>query len=267
MSKTAKKILYLLAASLLLSYWAFVNQFPLVFSDTGTYLGSGFTNEYPIDRPIFYGWFLRHLSLEDSLYLPVLVQSFMLAYVLRLWVKTFGQKRYQNIQFLLLTLLLTLFTGASIQTSQLIPDVFTSIMLLSTGLLLLNASITSGERTTIYVLLLVSLLMHSSHVITMWLALGIIGLINLVRYRRQLKHSFNRAWVPVVTLTIAAQIIIPSTSYLLGSGFNSSKSEHVFLMNRMVKFGILEDYLNNVCDHKDYKFCAYANDIPRSNFV
>ena len=43
---------------------AFYNGFPLVYSDTGTYLESGFVLETPLDRPITYGVLIRIFSLN-----------------------------------------------------------------------------------------------------------------------------------------------------------------------------------------------------------
>ncbi|MEM6398396.1 MAG: hypothetical protein AAF741_18750 [Bacteroidota bacterium] len=267
MTNKIRSALILLSGSLILGYWAFVNHFPLVFSDTGTYLSSGFTNDFPADRPIFYGWFIRHLSLEDSLYIPVFVQCIMLAYCLKMWVVAFGHKSNQNLQFLILITILTVFTGASVQTSQLIPDVFTPILLLSAGLLLTNASIGKWRYLTMCIFFLLSLLMHNSHSLIIWLVLLGLTTINLVRFWGGYEHYFNRSWLIIAGLTISSHIIIPSTSYALGFGYNSSRARHVIIMNRLVKFGIMEDYLNDVCAEKDYKFCAYKDAIPRSNFM
>src|SRR3954469_22297231 len=63
-------------------YCALLNGYPLIFPDTGTYLYSGFAHFVPVDRPIFYGIFLRHISLAWSLWLPVIVQSLIAYYLI-----------------------------------------------------------------------------------------------------------------------------------------------------------------------------------------
>ena len=42
---------------------AFANGFPIMFSDVGAYIGSGFSKTVPIDRPIVYGLFIRQISM------------------------------------------------------------------------------------------------------------------------------------------------------------------------------------------------------------
>ena len=49
------------ALTLVLLLPAIANGFPLVFPDSGTYLGIAFGREYAIDRSSFYGFFLKPL--------------------------------------------------------------------------------------------------------------------------------------------------------------------------------------------------------------
>ena len=51
------------------------NGFPILFSDVGTYIASGFNKFVPIDRPIIYGLFLRHTSLAHSLWFVIISQA------------------------------------------------------------------------------------------------------------------------------------------------------------------------------------------------
>ena len=43
---------------------ALKNGYPILFSDSGTYLSSGHSGYVPVDRPILYGIFVRHISLS-----------------------------------------------------------------------------------------------------------------------------------------------------------------------------------------------------------
>jgi hypothetical protein len=53
---------------------AFWNGFPFIYPDIGTYLGSGFIPEMPIDRPIAYGLFIFATSLGGlSLWLTIFI--------------------------------------------------------------------------------------------------------------------------------------------------------------------------------------------------
>ena len=48
-----------LGAALLLLSVPVLNGYPLVYSDTGTYLRTAFEGYVPPDRPVWYGLFLR----------------------------------------------------------------------------------------------------------------------------------------------------------------------------------------------------------------
>lgn len=79
--------LLLLLGTLISCFFGFYNRYPFVYSDTGTYLYSGFANFIPWDRTIFYGLFCRHISLETSPWLIIITQSFLINVLL---YKTLG---------------------------------------------------------------------------------------------------------------------------------------------------------------------------------
>ncbi|PSR14152.1 MAG: hypothetical protein DA408_18205 [Bacteroidetes bacterium] len=257
----------LLFATLLLNFWAFYNRFPIVFPDTATYIGSGFSGVAPADRPVFYGLFLRHISLSDSLYLPLLLQGFMLTYLLWLWVFYFGWKKHQRLQLLGLVFLLTFFTGASIQVSQLIPDVFASLLLLSAGLLVLAPALTRKHLVVTSLLFFFSLVTHNSHLLILWAIAILWAILGLLRWRPAGTPQTLRRWGLVLLLGLAAQVAIPTSSWLGGQGFRSSRAGHVFLMTRMVDWGIIDRYLEKACPEKGYRFCEYRDQIPKANFL
>ncbi len=73
----------LLAAALLL--WpAAINGYPLVFSDTGTYLSQAIQHYVGWDRPIFYSLFMLPLHLTLTTWPVIVVQALLAAYTLHL---------------------------------------------------------------------------------------------------------------------------------------------------------------------------------------
>lgn len=71
-----KPIISIFIGAVILMTDAFYNGFPVVYSDTSTYLASGFEWETPFDRPITYGIFLRIFSLNGtSLWLVIFFQA------------------------------------------------------------------------------------------------------------------------------------------------------------------------------------------------
>ena len=59
-----KFLIFVFLGALCLMLDAFCNGFPIVYSDTSTYIASGLELETPFDRPITYGLFLRFFSLN-----------------------------------------------------------------------------------------------------------------------------------------------------------------------------------------------------------
>ncbi len=84
---TTKKYLtvYLIIfGALLLCFRAFQNHYPLLYSDTGTYIRSGFLGTVPLDRPIIYGLFLRHISLSVTPWLVIFTQGLLISILMYL---------------------------------------------------------------------------------------------------------------------------------------------------------------------------------------
>jgi len=75
-------ILPLFLGAVIMLLLALYDNYPIVTSDSGTYISCAFNRQIPTDRPVFYSWFLRLSSLGHSLWLTVLAQSLILAYLL-----------------------------------------------------------------------------------------------------------------------------------------------------------------------------------------
>src|SRR5207247_6774608 len=59
--------------------YGYHNGYPVLFSDSGTYIHSGFDGFVPWDRPIAYGLFIKYVSLQKSLWLVVYFQALSIA--------------------------------------------------------------------------------------------------------------------------------------------------------------------------------------------
>ena len=254
----------ILIAGVVACFMGFYNNFPLVFPDTGTYISSGFANYVPMDRPIFYGWFLRHISLAESLWLPILAQSLILTLLLYYYFRQFVQVRYRPFLYLGFVFFCTLFTGLSVHVSTLIPDIFAPIMILSLGLLLLAPGLKVRDQVPIGMILFFSMAVHYAHLFTAFLVLAAISLLYIL-YRKQ---ALIRLRLLLLSwgVVLLSSLLIPTTNWMMGSGFGLSQGGHVFLMQRLVEWGIVEQYLDEACPGQGYRFCEYKGDIPR-NFI
>ncbi|NTV83243.1 MAG: hypothetical protein HGA23_02950, partial [Bacteroidales bacterium] len=65
--KNITAFFHILCGSVILSIIGLYNGYPLVYSDTGTYIASGLQEFVPNDRPMIYGLFIKLFSFNYSL--------------------------------------------------------------------------------------------------------------------------------------------------------------------------------------------------------
>ncbi|MCS7075538.1 MAG: hypothetical protein NZ455_02455 [Bacteroidia bacterium] len=235
MKNKYKFIIFVLFGAICLLTDAFYNRFPIVYSDTSTYIASGFELETPFDRPITYGLFVRFFSLNGlSLWFVVFFQALILSYLVFLLIRLVTCEKSFLTHGLLIIIFLSLFTGISWTVSQIMPDIFTSVALLTMTLILLG---TFKRITTVilYVLFFIAVAMHMSHIL-----LFIVILVLLFGFRKYIfpKEQFTKVRLKIVVLLTLTVVSV------LTMGSAMSKSKHVFFMGAMVEHGIVREYLN-----------------------
>lgn len=243
-----------LAGALILMIPAFINGYPFAYSDTSTYLASGFQLNMPADRPMTYGLFLRAFSLNGfSLWTVILVQNLLISYLLyRCLQRLIPEGSMKAWLFLIVVLFLSLFSGLGVLTDQLMPDLFTPVLFLS-AFLLLTGGTGRQERIFLYAVFFIACAMHLSH-----LVISIAFIAGVIVFRQAdlfgMKESVRIR--PVLILTILA------SASVLTMGAPLAKSRHVFFMGAMVEHGILKQYLDDRCGSEDDALCAYKDSLP-----
>jgi len=252
MNSKIKILLTLIGGALLLLFSAYINGFPIVYSDTSTYLASGFELETPFDRPIMYGLFLRFsslsgISLWGTIFCQGLIVSFLVFELLRICIP-----KLKSITFIVFIAFISVLTSASWVTSQLIADVFTPILILSLIVLVIKRS-NKWKQLLLYAIFFLATTTHLSHVsfnILLILTLLVVRELKFLGVKKHIK------WQPLI-ICFFLSIISIST---MGSAL--SKSKHGFLMGALVEHGIAKEYLDENCAHANYKFCAYKDSLP-----
>ena len=255
--------LLLLLGTLISCFFGFYNRYPFVYSDTGTYLYSGFANFIPWDRTIFYGLFCRHISLETSPWLIIITQSFLINVLLYKTLGFFLRGNYKKVTYLISLFIIVLFTGFSVNVSILLPDIFTSILVLSIVVFLLAEKKEVGWKVVSGILIVYALITHLSHIPILVLVLLLLGGMLLRSKRKKDKQLpfFVKDYLILGGLTFSTLVIVPSVNLLYGDEFRLSGGSHVFMMNHLVENGILEAYLEDACIEKDYKICSYKDNL------
>lgn len=250
--------------ALFISSWVFYNNYPLVYSDSGTYLRSGFEGYYPLDRPVFYGWFVRHVSLKSSLYLPVFVQALMSSWVIFLSFKAWvGGPVYKG-WALVSTLILGVFSSLGFHAGMIMPDIFTAFVLWIPLLLIWPGALSKQTWWWLSVLWVFALLVHTSHLmIALAMMFWIILFVKSVRADSVVRL---RAWVQAALVALAF-LLVPSVHWAYTKTFRLTDSAYLFRMNRLFEWGIAQDYLKHCSPNQNslakifHEHPGYLNDF------
>lgn len=251
-----------LPAALLTCVVALCNRFPLTYPDTGNYLDNAYAiahGERPwfFFRPLTYGALLVPFARPHLLWLVPVLQGFLVAWVadlaLRSAAVSLGTRAF-----------LGLFAGLSVGTSlswvtgQLMPDVFTSIVvLLSFVMLWDNERLGRHERWLAAGLLGLAIATHLSHLplYALLLAVGLLvrgpGLGVSGPRRRLLPLAFGAA----VPLLLAVGLVMAPNYWVYGDPV-LSRSSALFSLARLVGDGSAQRYLDRACPVRHYVLCA-----------
>jgi hypothetical protein len=265
------KFWILVIGALVLSTAAFINGFPLVYFDTGTYLKSALSFEVPVDRPIFYSLFL---GLSHALPWPkwsaIFFQGLIVAFLLNTLSRIILGSKANSFILISIIVLTGLFSSLPWHTGQLMPDIFTACLGLSYFLLIFKWQLLNIIQRSICILIFIfSVLVHHSHFM-------MAGFLLLIFFAISFLHSSsNKKEIRIRTLFVGlllfcSLIITPLTNRILTGETYFSKGGHVFLLARLVQQGLIFNLLNDNCDSKNYILCPYKDelkDMTASDFI
>ncbi len=232
------------------------NHYPLVTSDTGAYINNAYHHSLPKDRTILYSYFILLTSFKISLYLTIIFQASLISFVV---IKFFQNSLFKSISikhFWVALFFLIICTSSSWYTSQVMPDIFTPLIFLTS----INYFYSRSQKINTFYLGLIyfSILTHNSNLVISLLFFGIIFLISTLR-----KFNFLRKKALVLmVVSVFAWLSLCSLHYVLGYGFKPSQSSHIFLIAKLSENGILKKYLIEHCDQENFKLCSYKNNLP-----
>lgn len=253
-----KKILFYFLAPLLVLFPAFYNGYPLVYSDSGTYISSGMELLIPNDRPILYGLFIRIFSLGFSLWLVIYMQALISFYCL-FELSKLVFKQLSKSAFLLLLFPLSLFSGLSWYSSQIMPDIFTFCSFASLVLLLFAEEDSKLKKAIFSIIFLFSVQVHFSNFL---ISLAILIAAFIIQKSAILETPLKLKFRLIFILFILSFALSSSINFGIGSSFKISRGSHVFLMGKMLDSGVLKSFLDDKCEANNYSLCQYKDSLP-----
>ncbi len=249
----------------ILSLVALYNGFPLVYSDTGTYISSGFEMFVPMDRPIVYGIFIRIISMGLSPWLVIIVQNLLTSFIIFTTIKTIiKEHQRRRVTHVVLIFVLTVFTGIGWYTNQLMPDYTTPLVILILFILLCNDRLTIFIKTILTVVLVYSFMAHLSHLL-IGISFMLFSIIYFLAKRKTMQNAFLKRLIYCNVIVLMSWTTLSIINKVIDKEFSISKGSHVFLMAHLNDSGILQKFL---CDHchdenwNDNPLCEYKDSLP-----
>ncbi len=252
-------LLQTILATLLLSCPLWYNGCPLFYPDSMGYVFWGMKGEIVPERVSTYALFIKWFSPGGNIWIPVLIQSFLLAGTIRfLWFRILGLQI--PALFFLVCFLLGLASPLGWTAAMLMPDIF---CVLSSLFLIFFLEFFSGlrwwEKAAILVLYLFFSLFHIGILPINMLILSAYGLIFLLQ--KKLKSRALPLGLAVV-LTCFSFAGIGLVHWHLSGTFFTSKTSGAFLVARFAETGILNQYLNQHCPDPANPLCSHRSDFP-----
>jgi hypothetical protein len=249
---------YHFLTGLILVVPALINKVPLVFSDTGTYLESARTLLPPVDRPIGYGLIIRATGWQASIWPVVIVQGMLASWMIRRTMQALFPAMGANWRpHLAVVVLLLLISSLPWCASQLMPDVFTSLVALGTFLLLFGRRMGILETGFLLLVVFFGTITHLSHP---WMVLGALGAWAFIVRGGPLRKLRAR---------LAAAVLLPVAGLAFIIGFNAahglgavlSPTSDLFLAGKLIESGAMRIYLDRTCATDPVYLCTYKNEL------
>jgi hypothetical protein len=262
------RIIYFLITALVIIAPAIYCRYPLVFNDTGTYLDSSFSICPPGDRPIGYGLFIgfiRIVTMQVSMWYVVLLQgvigSYFIYKVLQALFPTLSIKRVFSLHFSVVVFL-AIFSSIGWFTSQIMPDIFTSFLIL--GIFLIMQPNVSAWNMVLYSALV--FLFNISHFSNLFIYLGTLLAMFfyvIIKCRKTIPKMFYKRMAHLFAIwVIAIQFLMLFNNYRGHYGYVLNPSSNVFLTGKFCETGILKEYLDDNCSKINTTLCQYKDSLP-----
>ncbi len=267
----------LVPAAALTCVVALFNRFPLTYFDSGGYLknayafahgvhpptrGGPFTNPF-FYRPITYSLFLTPFATPATLWVLPFAQGILVAFAVNLAVRCAGVSLSTR-TFLLLIAGLAVGTSLPWFSGQMMPDIFTSLVVLLAFTTLWGGDrLNPWERLGTAGLLTLSLASHLSH-LPLYVGLLAVGLVWRKLADRETLPVRELALCAVGPLALAVAGLVAS-NVLVNRKPILSESADLFYLARLVGDGTAQRYLDRACATRVYLLCAQRDSLRQDS--
>ncbi len=260
----------LLIAALLTCVLALYNHFPLTYPDTGNYLDNArdlLRGHRPrfFFRPLTYGIFLAPFANPFTLWLLPVVQGMLVVAVTGLALRS-AAISLPGRALVGLFAVLSAVTSLPWFSGQIMPDIFTPIVILLSFVLVWAP--VPGTRTSwpAFALLSFAIAAHLSH-------LPLYGLLMLAGLSaRMVIDPGIRSWRRAGPLALRAAgplavavLLVVAPNYVFHRQAVLSRSSSTFTLAHLIEDGAAQRYLDRACPVRRYSLCADRAELRADN--
>lgn len=254
-----------IAGALLLCWPAFRNGFPIIYSDTGTYIASYLGTIESLflphfDRPNWYGGVIALFSVHHQLWGVVLGQALVGAWLVRQLVRGVSARRPLTTT-LIVCALCAIATPLPLLVSTLMPDVWLSFGFLATAALCLPGRTSALRRLLLAAVVLTAGMTGSSHAVIL-----IGSLAAIVLSRLWMRFDLRRP-LSAIAICVAALLILSTGNWCEFKHFKPVEGAQIFLFARLVQNGSMDTILPKYCaQRRDHPVCRKEKEILTAHY-
>ena len=250
----------ILVAAALLAWPAAWNGYPLVFSDSGTYLSQALNHHLGWDRPVFYSFFLLPLHMGLTTWPAVAAQAMIAAWILHV-LRQILLPTWSAWWLVPLAGSLAVISPLPWFAAQLMPDLFTGLLIPALAILVLAPERLLGHQAL--GLCALSTLAIAAHLSNLPIALALLAI--LLPLRRRLGSC------QALRLTGLGRVIGPPLIAALAlTGVNwaghgvpmLAPYGNIFLLARVIYDGPGRDALARSCPAARWRLCTVRLRLP-----
>jgi hypothetical protein len=268
---------YLILSSFIILFPAIFNGYPLFYSDSAVYIYASNlfgmlsrTTDFPYLSGMGYALFIRIVTWRYSLYLVVLAQGLILNILIYYTLTVLIPERKTYTFHLPIIIILSLCSSMGWTASQLMPDIFTSFMVLSVFLFYSWNKKSWGIYIFLSIIIIFSILSHLSNISIVIFMLGLLFLLFIIKssFRRNLKLFLGKTAI-VIALVMSSLFVLIGINNKYYNYKGISPTSHIFFIARLMEIGFMPEYLNKNCAEKQYEICKYKDNLPTTydNFL
>jgi hypothetical protein len=252
-------LLMIATGAIVLLIPAFINGFPLVYEDSVDYLV--FTPH--LHRSPFYGIFISLFHWNRFIWAPIFAQALIVSHLIWVLVRIFaGEVSFKY--FCIVIAILAFFSSLPFFAAFIMPDVFTSLMILVIYLLCFHLAVLSRLEIIYFSLLgCIAITAHISH-LPQAFALVSVVLVLYVVFRTPPRSLLIRAGVLSVPLMLSATAILLN-NIVIHHSFALFPAGQTYLLANMIEHGPARRYLQETCPAAGYKICSIAKSLPATS--